>query len=114
MGDGCVGLDVLCGPVGGPIWDIEFFYGHGQFSTKLYQEILAACSHDELVNGVTTPACASAVGQIDNAVGYYYAYSLYDECYYENDLDGMTRLLDRQRRTWFGPPRPSLGGALND
>jgi hypothetical protein len=37
---------------------------------------LTSCSRDELVNGVTTPACASAVGQIDNAVGYYYAYSL--------------------------------------
>lgn len=112
-------MDVLCGPVGGPLWTVEFFYGHGQFSTKLYQEIQASCTRDELVNGVVTTQCSNAVNQIGDAVGYYYDYSLYDECYYENDLDGATHALDQHQRRWFGPPRPqppkvSLTGALND
>lgn len=37
VGDGCMGLDVLCGPgSGGPYYTIEFFYGHGRLLDSLF------------------------------------------------------------------------------
>jgi hypothetical protein len=32
--DACALAQVLCGPVGGPFWDVEFMHGHGQFSNR--------------------------------------------------------------------------------
>jgi len=45
IGDGCVGTDVLCGDdkndTGpGPYFMLKFFGGHGQFSDKLYDQIM--------------------------------------------------------------------------
>lgn len=74
IGDGCVGLDVLCGPVGGPFFDVEFLHGHGQFSDRLYSQIQATCTHSELVDGNTSKACNKVLADISGQVGGYYSY----------------------------------------
>lgn len=70
IGDGCVGTDVLCGtPDGnsgpGPYYMLKFFGGHGQFSDKLYDEIIDTCPCDQLVgyNGlkVTDENCTKLI-----------------------------------------------------
>ena len=50
VGDACVGTEVLCGPRGGhgPWYEVLFFYGHGQFSTVLYDKIVDTCTMDYL------------------------------------------------------------------
>ena len=51
MGDACTGTEVLCGDNGlGPWWSVIFFYGHGQFSTKLYDQIVDTCGMSQLSN----------------------------------------------------------------
>jgi hypothetical protein len=82
IGDGCVsGLGCL--PNKGPLFSVEFFHGHGQFSDKTYREIKAACSDEELFNGVSAEnhACEKALDKMDEEKGYNFAYNLYDECY---------------------------------
>jgi hypothetical protein len=53
VGDACVGSDVLCGGGQGQSvwWDVVFFYGHGQFSTKLYNQLLETCTYESLFLG---------------------------------------------------------------
>lgn len=65
----------------GPIWSVEFWYGHGQFSTQTYNEIQKSCSQDELYYGVKTSACRAALNKMDEEKGYAFGYGLYDECY---------------------------------
>jgi len=64
VGDGCLGGDNdsgACVPWGGKRFTVDFFYGHGQFSTKTYQAIQENCPADELLNGpIKTPG---SVGQ---------------------------------------------------
>lgn len=80
VGDGCMGLDVLCGPVGGPFSYIEFMHGHGQVSEKLYKNITATCPEANLKNGTLSPVCTALVNEMTAALGGYYDYNLYDEC----------------------------------
>ncbi len=119
IGDGCVGSEVLCGPKGpGPFWHIEFMYGHGQFSTKTYDAIKKNCPREQLVgfNGlqVTNKACKALLAQADEEVGGYYAYNLYDECWYQNDLSPPSSTSTTERTSWGPPPRHLFGSALND
>jgi carboxypeptidase C (cathepsin A) len=65
----------------GPKWHVEFFHGHGQFSTKTYNEIQQACSEEELSCGATSSACKAALDKMDEEKGYSFGYGLYDECY---------------------------------
>ena len=109
IGDGCMGTDVLCGANGpGPFYTIEFFRGHGQFSEKLYSEIQSTCSRKELIGygEKIGKACEAVLQNMNDAIGGYYAYNLYDDCWYQNSLEPPHQDLDRS---------PShLGGALND
>jgi len=72
----------------GPLFSVEFWYGHGQFSTKTYNEIQAACSQDELYYGVQTHSCRQALDKMEDEKGYSFGYGLYDECY-DFDLGAM-------------------------
>lgn len=54
-------------------------------------------------------------------MGGYYEYSLYDDCWYQNDLIPPTKSLDQRDRKWWGAPQThnnalnaNLGGASND
>lgn len=82
VGDGCMGLDILCGPgSGGPYYSIEFFYGHGQVSNSLYNQIRATCPETALRTGKNlSPACQALIANMNSALGGYFGYSLYDEC----------------------------------
>eukprot|EP00299_Pterocystis_sp_00344_P017932 c8977_g2_i1.p1 GENE.c8977_g2_i1~~c8977_g2_i1.p1 ORF type:complete len:497 (+),score=119.52 c8977_g2_i1:1-1491(+) len=110
VGDACVGTDVLCGDHDGPLWHIQFLYGHGQFSTKLFDQITATCSRSSLIDGHVTPECSALLSKIDNEVGGYYEYNLYDECWYENDFL-RTRRTPKSRKFWGGG---KFTGALDD
>ena len=80
----------------GTIFDVDFMAGHGQFSSKLSREIDATCdwAAAEASRGAAMKggdewldvghACAKLLQQMDEEVGGYYSYNLYDECTYEN------------------------------
>ena len=69
----------------GPYWDVNFFWGHSQFSTSLKDEIMATCTTDELV-GITPPqrwsaACTHLITKrMADEVGYYFVYNLLESC----------------------------------
>ena len=93
VGDACTPPAICGSEKVGPLWNIEFLYGKGAFSNKLYAEIHASCSDDELATGVTTQICTDSVNKIGPEAGGYWAYAFYDDCWYENDIRRQ-----RQRR----------------
>lgn len=113
VGDGCIGRGSVggsCVPERGPYFQVEFFHGHGQFSDQTYNDIQRLCPHEELVNGVHTPACAAVLDRMDEEKGYSFAYNLYDECY-DFSLEGTKGW--SEERTYWGPPlRRNRGSAL--
>jgi len=110
VGDGCVGTDVLCGEKSGPWFHIKFMQGHGQISDKLHSEIVQTCGKEQLQRGITDPACGKLVDQMDEAIGGYYGYNLYDECYDQNVFLSQ----QQGRKYWSNVPSQAVGGALND
>ena len=115
VGDACTGTEVLCGDDGdfGPWWDVTFMYGHGQFSSKLYDSILSECTVEGLkhpaASGGLTDACNGLLDQMDSQIGGYYGYALYDDCTYDNGL-----LMSDARPQHTRWRKDSLSGALND
>jgi hypothetical protein len=105
---------------------LKFIGGHGQMSDKLYNKIMDTCPYDQLVgyNGVqvTDPECKSLIAQAEKQMGGYYIYNLYDDCWYQNDLNPPSKSFDQRGRTWWGPPpapmphqiQSMLEGAEND
>ena len=81
-GDGCLGDDVLCGSVsiGGPWYDIVFFYGHAQISNSFYSKILSQCPIEELKQQKQTPKCAALIKEMYANLGQWNAYALYNDC----------------------------------
>ena len=91
VGDACAGTKVLCGGGGfGPWFDVQFMAGHGQFSSRTYSQVLSACGENKLKyvdpSDPWSPDCQSALDTMNAEIGGYYAYGLYDECEYQNDL----------------------------
>ena len=111
VGDACTGTEVLCGSDGdfGPWWDLTFMYGHGQMSTKTYDKVKDVCGGEDTLkhpeaNGGLSDACNDELSKMDNEIGGYYEYALYDDCTYENGLlKGNAR-----------PKHTEWRGALND
>ena len=111
IGDGCVGTDVLCGARGpGPLAHLEFFGGHAQISQKLYTQAMTECPADQLKGfgvPVTDPTCKKLLAKVDQQIGPYYAYNLYDACWYQNSLNPPHRrggLGGGVERSYWGPP----------
>jgi len=77
----------------GPLWDLQFFWGHSQISTALYTAIMATCNMDEL-KGITqpdkwTPECKTLVYEnFPKEAGFWYAYNLFGAC--PTEVDGAT------------------------
>lgn len=118
VGDACVGTEVLCGP-SGPWFHIEFFHGHGQVSDKLYANIMKVCDKMELYHGVKNPECVKLLNTMDNEIGGYYGYNLYDECGALNVLSQSSswRDVEQGRRQYWSsvpPVKSGSSGALND
>lgn len=61
---------------------MEFLHGHGQFSNELYTSIRSECPEVDLRLGNLTAPCQQLVSQIDDEVGGFFGYSLYDDCIY--------------------------------
>ena len=103
VGDGCAGTEVLCGPVHVPWYKVIFFYGHGQVSNLLFDDIMDTCGMAYLrQGGAAPPGCQLLLDEIDAQVGGYFEYDLYDDCIYQ---EGLRRRLGAA---------PALGGAVND
>lgn len=108
VGDGCMGTEVLCGRGdGGPYYNLEFLHGHGQFSNKLYNSITSTCTEEDLKSGNLSDECKKLVAQVDDEVGGYYGYNLYDTCPHDGPFT-------RRRRTWGLSKTATLAGAEND
>jgi hypothetical protein len=107
VGDGCVGSDVLCGKNGpGPLFHLEFFRGHGQFSDKLYHQTKETCPYAQLLGygvPVTDKGCQTLLDKVDVQIGAYYAYNLYDACWYQNSLEPPKH--DQTSRTYWSSVR---------
>jgi len=132
----------------GPFWDVEFFHGHSQMSEALYRRIMSGgCSDDEL-KGKLAPAplsaqCAALIDEMQQEVGFFYAYNLYEACPYDvpsssRRMLGGSATVRRPKRTTValdatgrvhGPPEnynptpgdgdsglgaPCLGSAMDD
>lgn len=117
VGDGCVGTKVLCGAEGpGPLGYLTFFHGHGQFSDKLYRKTMSTCPKDQLLGfgtPVTDPECKALLTEVNNQIGPYYAYNLYDACWYQNSLSPPHKLSLPSERSWWGPPQHSSTQTLS-
>jgi serine carboxypeptidase-like clade 1 len=83
-GDGCLGIDVLCGgpqlSLGAPWWDVVFFYGHAQIANEFFDELMSICTIAQLKAPTQPPACAAKVAAMYTAIGGFYEYNLYDYC----------------------------------
>lgn len=118
IGDGCVGTDVLCGANGpGPLSYLEFFGGHGQMSQKLYHQAMTECPADQLLGfgvPVTDPKCKALLSKMNKQIGPYYAYNLYDACWYQNSLNPphskgiMGEHSGGHQRSYWGPPTKAV------
>jgi len=128
VGDGCLGVNALCGPNDGPYWNVEFMHGHGQFSNQLYRSIQSTCTEQSLKKGPITPECNALLNQMNTEVAGYFAYALYDTCSQNVfQLQVPPSFLNQSSsepyspRNWFSnvPKRSSrlaekVGGAEND
>mmetsp|Transcript_21512 Transcript_21512/g.54995 ORF Transcript_21512/g.54995 Transcript_21512/m.54995 type:complete len:520 (+) Transcript_21512:54-1613(+) len=130
IGDGCAGTDVLCGDQpghAGPWYHLQFFHGHGQVSDKLHDAIVGTCGVAQLQAGVTDPACSKLISQMNEAIGGYFEYALYDECGPDTYINAVSPVAlkrsnythQQHRQYWSAmPPLKTngrqVGGALND
>ena len=93
VGDGCLGTESgVCGA--SPVWwQLTFLYGHHQISTLLYEAIIKTCGFNYLKTGGTAPqGCSELLSRVAVEAGGYFAYSLYDDCIYEEGTRRRRRL----------------------
>ncbi|GMI59051.1 hypothetical protein ScalyP_jg3042 [Parmales sp. scaly parma] len=124
VGDACTGTEVLCGDATGlgPWWDMTFMYGHHQFSTKLYDEMITKCTEKALKHSTEFPlsdGCNDVLDRIHQAIGGYYSYALYDDCTYSNGLMSAANKNGHVNWRYERDERHKAqileaGGALND
>jgi len=82
IGDGCWGTSVgTCNFTTGDAMHIsaEFFKGHGMYSQTLYETIKEECG-DFSDDAVVAEPCASALKEMNDAVGTFDVYNIYDTC----------------------------------
>jgi hypothetical protein len=108
VGDACTPPDICGSKQSGPFFSIQFLYGKGAFSNKLYEEINRVCTEEELVHGKLSEECSYSVNKINSEAGGYWDYGFYDNCWYENDIRRKGRklisLTGDERPQYFGPP----------
>lgn len=124
VGDGCLGTEtgicgeVMAGDTSIPYWQILFLAGHAQFPLNSLQEFFRACKPLERTSMVlkkddpNDERCKAVVDHIFKQVGGYYAYSLYDECTYDdafNQAIAAQMHNPQQQQDLF-----KLQGGLND
>lgn len=121
VGDACTPPEICGSNKVGPYWSIEFLYGHGAFSNKLYEAILQGCSQEELAHGDLSSDCQALTSQVAGEAGPYWVYAYYDDCTYQNDIRRHRHLQsfealgyamgdhgsEQASRPYFGPPLAS-------
>eukprot|EP00746_Dinoflagellata_sp_MGD_P013664 gnl/MRDRNA2_/MRDRNA2_129623_c0_seq1.p1 gnl/MRDRNA2_/MRDRNA2_129623_c0~~gnl/MRDRNA2_/MRDRNA2_129623_c0_seq1.p1 ORF type:complete len:616 (-),score=110.34 gnl/MRDRNA2_/MRDRNA2_129623_c0_seq1:62-1909(-) len=92
----------------GPYWDLEFFHGHSQMSTRLYNRIKFMCTEDELRGNVIPPkeTCQTEVDKMQAEVGSFFAYNLLDACGSGMTKHGVNLAMSARMR---GPVSPGDG-----
>jgi len=78
IGNGCWGNSVgMCSRGSDPMRiSTNFYYGHGQFSERLYNNITRDCGDFSNVSA----ACQADINQMNAAVGSFDVYNIYDTC----------------------------------
>ncbi|KAF8823052.1 putative Serine carboxypeptidase-like 36 [Cardiosporidium cionae] len=78
VGNGCTGLQSVggCGP-DSQYTLAKFLHGHGQISTKLFENITHSCPSGYYNNSL----CAALMVKAKRQAGVFNEYALYDECY---------------------------------
>ena len=117
VGDACTPPDICGDKETGPYWYIQFLFGKGAFSIKLYEEINTVCTHDELIKGKLSTICSNSVNKIEQEAGGYWVYGFYDNCWYENPIrrkrarrnllsnyNNHFKSSSSKERKYFGPP----------
>lgn len=95
-------VDGAPGGWNGDYYDVEFWHGHGQISNALYYQIQKECPEEVLRNGSGySRECKRLVTQVDEEVGGYYGYNLYDECPHSGPFLSNMR---REGTIWGGGP----------
>ena len=101
VGDGCLGTETnVCGDQYGKdyFYNAIFLAGHHQMPLSTLHSILTDCGLEG--ENLETTACKESLHKGKTQAGGYYAYSLYDDCTYDNGF-----LMKNTGK---------LGGALND
>lgn len=111
-GDGCLGIDVLCGgpnlALGAPWWDVVFFYGHGQVSNAFYDELLTVCTVEQLKQPVQPPRCAAMVQKMYTVVGGFYGKAVGANSHFVTVRRRRVQLVRLLSRQPVSTPAPAL------
>lgn len=91
VGDGCLGTETeVCGDLGlGDVtwkniyFNLLFFAGHGQIPWSAFQDLVSVCEKN---TSLITPECQAKIQSVQNQVGGWFEYSLYDDCTYRNGI----------------------------
>jgi serine carboxypeptidase-like clade 1 len=102
VGDGCLGTETgICGDLGGnqrvDYWSLIFLAGHGQIPLSTFRLIMKVCHASFNGDGFEAPLgdlCQEALDKMENEVGGFYEYALYDDCTYRNGLMGVDGALN--------------------
>ena len=80
VGNGCVGVDVLCWAPGDAWWRIEFLRGHAQISDKSYERLVSECG-PQMRGSRGSPQCVQRAQELERLeAGGFYEYNLYSTC----------------------------------
>ena len=120
VGDGCLGTEtgicgeVMAGDTAIPYWQVLFLAGHAQFPLSTLQEFFRACKplERQTMHDPVDERCKAVVDHIFEQVGGYYAYSLYDECTYDDAFNAAAAAPSTMLDGTTMPQR--LNGGLND
>jgi carboxypeptidase C (cathepsin A) len=114
VGDGCLGTNTnVCGSLGKNSWkgiyfNLLFMAGHGQMPWSKFQKLVAVCeknkSRGDMMTSSISPECQAMIHSVQEDIGGFYEYSLYDDCTYRNGI-----LMQHNMELFTDD-----GGALND
>eukprot|EP00466_Bigelowiella_natans_P011425 jgi/Bigna1/89705/estExt_fgenesh1_pg.C_540031 len=116
IGDGCWGTSVgTCNFTTGDAMHIsaEFFKGHGMYSQTLYETIKEECG-DFSDDAVVAEPCASALKEMNDAVGTFDVYNIYDTCSTNESSTKHTHQTEiLMRACHLSAPRPGLESSVS-
>lgn len=87
LGNNCMGIDGMGGCNNNFMQTfVDFVYGHGQISKRLYDETIKLCGTSLIYgNWSSIPECDAMIAEGSQKIGGFNIYDIYDECKLEND-----------------------------